>query len=83
MISAKYKPATGLAPRRADRITVTKKMFKLEPETSEEVKILSKGFEWSESSIVQEALRWYITAIAQQSARAQRVQIAHREEANK
>jgi hypothetical protein len=37
-----------------------KKMFKLEPETIEEVKILSKGFECTESSIVEEALLDYL-----------------------
>ena len=44
-------------------------MFKLEPETIENVKTIAKGFECTESSIAEQALRWYIPTKLDQARR--------------
>jgi len=51
------------------RTYTVKKMFKLEPETIENVKTIAKGFECTESSIAEQALRWYIPTKLDQARR--------------
>ena len=44
-------------------------MFKLQPETIENVKIIAKGFECTESAIAEQALRGFIPTKLEQARR--------------
>jgi hypothetical protein len=44
-------------------------MFKLQPETIENLKTIAKGFKCTESSIAEQALRWFIPTKLDQARR--------------